>query len=63
MDVTNYSFGVRGKGDKAGAWVGGWGPSPWEHLLGVKTEELCMERQRGERREEASDRMSYIEAA
>lgn len=37
--------------------MGGWGPSLQEHLLGVKAEELGKERQRDERREEASDRM------
>lgn len=34
-----------------------------EHLLGAKTEVLAKERLRGERREEASDRMSHVEVA
>lgn len=56
---SHYSFGVRGEGVKAGGRVGDWGPSFWEHLLDVRTQELGKERQR----EEASDRVSHIEAA
>lgn len=54
---------MRGKGVKAGGRVGVWGPPPWEHLLGVETEELGRERQWDERREEASDRVGHMEAA